>query len=272
MSETATKTPKASSTPTAPLKTAPLTGKFVFSSWTDLPALEIEHQRVAYRQNHSVGFLERCVALLLLILVLPLLILIAIIMKIESPRDPIFYKQERVGLDRRKQEEAEGSRDDANVWSGGERRNTPREGQYFMVWKLRTMKLDAESKTGPVWASVNDPRVTRVGRVLRQLRLDELPQLINVFRGQMGLIGPRPERPHFVRELAKLVPEYRRRLQVRPGITGLAQVEREYDADVEDVKKKIGYDLFYVENRSRVLDLKILLKTIDVVFRGRGAH
>jgi len=246
-----------------------LPGEFMFSSWTDLPALEIEHQRAKYRQR-PVGILERFIALLLLMLVLPLLLVVVIIMKIESPRGAILYNQERVGLDRRKREE--NSEDDSGPWNGEDRRKAPAEGQYFNVWKLRTMIPDAEAKTGPVWAAEHDPRITRVGRVLRKLRLDEVPQLFNVVRGQMGLIGPRPERPHFVRELANMIPEYRGRLRVRPGITGLAQVEREYDADVDDVRKKLGYDLFYVENRSRILDIKILLKTIDVVLRGRGAR
>jgi lipopolysaccharide/colanic/teichoic acid biosynthesis glycosyltransferase len=131
---------------------------------------------------------------------------------------------------------------------------------------------DAEAASGPVWAADRDPRVTRVGRILRHLRLDEVPQLVNVIRGEMRLIGPRPERPHFVSRLAADIPDYARRTTVPPGITGLAQVEREYDASVDDVRTKLKYDLFYVKNRSRLLDFKILLKTVDVMVRGRGAR
>ncbi len=141
-----------------------------------------------------------------------------------------------------------------------------------MIWKFRTMIPDAEARTGPVWASENDPRITRTGRVLRHLRLDELPQLFNVFRGQMRLIGPRPERPHFVSELSVDMPDYPKRLEVPPGITGLAQVEKQYDTIIDDVRTKLQYDLFYVRNRCRLLDIKILVKTIDVVLRGRGAR
>jgi lipopolysaccharide/colanic/teichoic acid biosynthesis glycosyltransferase len=131
---------------------------------------------------------------------------------------------------------------------------------------------DAEKGTGPVWASDRDPRVTRVGRVLRHLRLDEVPQVFNVLAGQMSLIGPRPEREFFVSKLTQDMPDYPRRLSVPPGITGLAQVEKQYDASVSDVRLKLGYDIFYVDNKCRLLDLKILLKTIDVVLRGRGSR
>jgi lipopolysaccharide/colanic/teichoic acid biosynthesis glycosyltransferase len=134
------------------------------------------------------------------------------------------------------------------------------------------MVPDAEAKTGPVWALQNDPRITRVGRLLRYLRFDELPQLINVVQGHMRLIGPRPERPQFVEQLTKAVPEYPRRLTVAPGITGLAQVQRDYDEDLDDVRTKLKYDLFYVDHRCPMLNFKILMKTVDVVLRGRGAH
>ncbi len=131
---------------------------------------------------------------------------------------------------------------------------------------------NAEAVTGPVWAEENDPRVTRVGRALRTLRFDELPQLLNVVHGTMRLIGPRPERPQFVERLARAMPEYSRRHAVPPGITGLAQVQRNYDASLDDVRTKLKYDLYYVDNRCWMLNVKIVMKTFDVVFRGRGAH
>jgi lipopolysaccharide/colanic/teichoic acid biosynthesis glycosyltransferase len=131
---------------------------------------------------------------------------------------------------------------------------------------------DAEAGTGPVWAAEDDPRITPTGRFLRKTRLDELPQLWNVLRGEMRLVGPRPERPHFVDMLSERVPGYRDRLRVPPGITGLAQVEREYDADVEDVRKKLRYDLYYIENRRPTFDLRILAKTVLVVLGRKGAR
>jgi lipopolysaccharide/colanic/teichoic acid biosynthesis glycosyltransferase len=136
--------------------------------------------------------------------------------------------------------------------------------------KFRSMVVGAEKMTGPIWASSNDPRVTRVGRFLRRLRLDEIPQLINVLDGDMSLVGPRPERPFFVEKLKRAFPLYARRLRVRPGITGWAQVKGEYDQSMEHVKQKLAYDLFYLENMSLRMDLKIILNTIYVMLRGRG--
>jgi exopolysaccharide biosynthesis polyprenyl glycosylphosphotransferase len=172
---------------------------------------------------------------------LPLWILVAIALRLDS-RGNIFYNQKRVGKD----------------------------GRIFTMIKFRSMVKRAEQMTGPVWAKDNDPRVTRIGRVLRPLRLDEIPQLINVLKGDMALVGPRPERPYFVDQLKKALPLYGRRLRVRPGITGWAQVKGEYDQSVEDVKKKLEYDLFYLENMSLRMDLKIILNTIYVILRGRG--
>jgi lipopolysaccharide/colanic/teichoic acid biosynthesis glycosyltransferase len=153
-----------------------------------------------------------------------------------------------------------------------DRRKTPGLGTTFEIWKFRTMIPDAEKSSGPVWATAHDPRITRLGRFLRLSRLDELPQLVNVVKGDMRIIGPRPERPHFVRQLVERMPEYRERLSVPPGITGLAQVEREYDASVDDVRTKVKYDVYYVKNRSARLDAKILLKTIHVVVSRKGAR
>jgi len=135
---------------------------------------------------------------------------------------------------------------------------------------LGKMKADAEKTSGPKWAEKNDPRVTRMGRIMRRLHIDEVPQFINVLVGDMSLVGPRPERPYFVEQLELELPLYRRRLKVRPGITGWAQIKYQYDQSVEDVKTKLKYDLFYIENMSWRMDLKILFNTLYVMLRGKG--
>lgn len=237
---------------------------FTFTSWTDLPRAR---QSESVPRTPRVTFLEQLAALGLLVALSPFMGIIAVIIKLEAPKAPVFYKQERVGLDRRQQRGllvAGGSQSD--------RRKNCGFGKAFFVYKFRTMIPDAEKGTGPVWAQEQDPRITRVGRVLRKLRLDEIPQLFNVIRGEMRLIGPRPERPHFVEKLTIDIPEYPERHRIPPGITGLAQVERQYDATVDDVRKKVKYDLFYVRNQSSLLNLKILMKTIVVAIRGRGAR
>jgi lipopolysaccharide/colanic/teichoic acid biosynthesis glycosyltransferase len=239
---------------------------FSFVHWRDLPQIPPDAPVPAASEETPVGYLERGLALVLLIAVTPLMILIAVVLKITSPAAPVFYLQERVGLDRRQ------PRPPDDRYTGSDRRRNSAPGQLFRICKFRTMVPNAERLTGPVWASQRDPRITRVGGVLRKLRFDELPQLGNVVRGQMRLIGPRPERPHFVGELSKAIPDYLLRLTVPPGITGLAQVEKEYDTSVDDVRAKLKYDLFYVRNRCRLLDIKILLRTVDVMVRGRGAH
>ena len=136
--------------------------------------------------------------------------------------------------------------------------------------KFRSMKSDAEKQSGPVWAGKNDPRVTRVGKLLRRMHLDEVPQFWNVLIGDMSLVGPRPERPYFVEKLSREIPLYKRRLRFRPGITGWAQVKHKYDESIDDVKTKVKYDLFYIENASWRFDLKILLNTLYVMIMRRG--
>src|SRR5262245_21248566 len=172
------------------------------------------------------SYLERVAAIGMLGMVTPLMAMVALAIKIEAPRGPVFYRQERVGVDRRRQ---------TLPLVTEERRKARGFGRGFQIWNFRTMVTNAEAVTGPVWAAERDPRIIRVGRVLRHLRFDELPQLMNVAAGEMSLIGPRPERPHFVEKLSEEMPSYERRLSVPPGITGLAQVEREYDASVNDV-------------------------------------
>lgn len=247
---------------------------FDFSSWQRLSATPLPIPAPASVDPEAClpNPLERIAALLSLIALAPFLALVAIAIKIDSPGGPVFFRQTRVGLNRRHRQRSSDGNSSMPSSPDKERRRTPGEGQIFRMWKFRTMVPNAEATTGPVWARTQDPRVTRVGRVLRHLRIDEIPQLLNVVQGNMRLIGPRPERPEFVRLLIRDMPDYAHRLRMPPGITGLAQVEREYDSSVDDVRRKLGYDLFYVQNRCWLLDLKILIKTLDVVVRGRGAH
>ena len=241
--------------------------KFDFSPWTALPSPSATHAGAEMGCPSAVNCVERTAALVLLALISPLMLLIALAIKLDSPGGPVLFRQERVGLDRRRRR-APG---DSSA-PGQDRRTARGAGQVFMIYKFRTMIPNAERKTGPVWATEDDPRITRVGAILRQLRFDELPQLFNIVRGQMRLIGPRPERPHFVSQLVQEIPDYAQRHRVHPGITGLAQVEREYDSCIKDVRTKLKYDLFYVNNRCGLMDAKILVKTVGVMVRGKGAR
>lgn len=195
----------------------------------------------------------------LLLLLAPLMAAIAVAIRLDTP-GPILYRQTRVGRSRRK-----GGRGSPGRSDDGADREFEEALTTFTLYKFRSMCVDAEEDTGAVWARENDDRVTSVGRWLRRLRLDELPQLFNVLRGDMALVGPRPERPEFVLDLAEEVPQYTHRLLVPPGITGLAQVSQEADRSVEDVGRKIRYDLEYLRRRSLRLDLRILLQTPFVV-------
>ncbi len=181
-------------------------------------------------------------SLAMLVATLPLMLVTAIAIACES-RGPVLYRQERVGLN----------------------------GRVFTLMKFRSMRQDAEA-SGPIWAMQSDPRVTRIGAFIRLTRIDELPQLINVLKGEMSFIGPRPERPHFVAQLEEVVPFYRDRLLAKPGLTGWAQVNYPYGASVEDARAKLSYDLYYVKHRSLLLDLMILLATVRVVLFQRGAR
>ncbi|HOP50552.1 MAG TPA: undecaprenyl-phosphate glucose phosphotransferase [Ignavibacteriales bacterium] len=180
-------------------------------------------------------------AIIILVLSAPVCLITAIAIKLES-KGPVLFKQERSGLN----------------------------GEPFMMYKFRSMRQDAEAKTGPVWASKNDPRVTKVGKFIRKVRIDEIPQMINVLKGEMSLVGPRPERPVFVEKFAQEIPLYKKRLKVRPGVTGWAQVNHKYDETIEDVKKKLKYDLFYIENMSIRMDIKIMFKTAVTMIFGKG--
>lgn len=206
-----------------------------------------------------------------LIICAPVFLLLPIVIKLDS-RGSVFYSQVRVGHDRRRS-----SRRAYNLSSNTERRRRDRRrdnasGRLFNVYKFRTMVSDAEVQTGPVWATHDDPRITRIGRLLRRSRLDELPQLLNVLKGEMALVGPRPERPVFVSQLSKQLPGYERRLSIRPGLTGLAQVENGYDVSVNSVATKLKTDLRYIDTWTVTADFKILLRTVWVVCTGRGAN
>ena len=178
-----------------------------------------------------------------LLLLAPVIPLIALAIKLDSP-GPVFYRQTRVG----------------------------RREQNFLLYKFRTMRQDAEQASGAVWASKNDSRVTRLGNLFRSSRIDEIPQLFNVLKGDMSLIGPRPERPEFVEDLKKVIPYYSKRHFIKPGATGWAQVRYPYGASVEDTIEKLRYDLYYIKNKSAFLDAYIFLETIKVVFFGRGGR
>ena len=192
-------------------------------------------------------------------LALPLLLLIAIAIKLTS-RGPVLYTQERVGLDRRT----------PGITPGNHRRVRDVGGKPFTIYKFRTMRVDAEAHSGAVWATQNDPRVTPVGRFLRQYRLDEIPQLLNVMRGEMNIVGPRPERPTIFDELREHIKEYPQRQRAKPGITGLAQIYHHYDRSMEDVRTKVRFDLEYIRRQSLWEDLRIMLRTIPVILFRRG--
>jgi lipopolysaccharide/colanic/teichoic acid biosynthesis glycosyltransferase len=178
------------------------------------------------------GAMDLGFALVLLVLTAPLVLLAALAVKLTS-RGPVFYCQKRLG----------------------------RGGRPYTIYKIRTMYHDCESRSGACWATAGDPRITPVGRFLRQTHIDELPQLWNVLRCEMSLVGPRPERPEFVPQLAKAIPGYRERLLVRPGVTGLAQVQLPADTNLDSVRRKLAFDLYYIENANLFLDLRLILST-----------
>ncbi|HLG13112.1 MAG TPA: TIGR03013 family XrtA/PEP-CTERM system glycosyltransferase [Blastocatellia bacterium] len=177
------------------------------------------------------------------VIALPIMLLVAIAVKLDSP-GPVFYTQERVG----------------------------KNGRRFKIIKFRSMSVGAEEGSGPVWAEKHDPRTTRVGRIIRKLRLDELPQFINILRGDMNFVGPRPERPVFVDQLTQIIPYYSQRHLVKPGLTGWAQIKYPYGSSVEDAIEKLRFDLYYIKNYSLVLDAAIVFETIKTVLFGKGGR
>jgi len=182
------------------------------------------------------------VALIGAILSLPIVLVTAVLIKLES-KGPVFYKQERVG----------------------------KNGRVFVLAKFRSMRVDAE-ESGPVWASKKDTRTTRVGRIIRKIRVDEIPQFWNILKGEMSFVGPRPERPHFVSQLAEEIPFYEQRHLIAPGLTGWAQIKYPYGASIEDARQKLQYDLFYIKNHGLFLDAIIMFETIKIILFGRGAQ
>lgn len=194
------------------------------------------------------------VALLGLVLAAPVMLVVGIAVRLTSP-GPVFYSQVRVGLDRRRM----------GGLAGQPRRANDLGGKPFRIHKFRTMRVDAEKHSGAVWASQNDPRLSPIGGFLRKYRLDELPQLVNVLKGDMNIVGPRPERPSIFQQLNQSIPYYGARQLVKPGITGLAQVSQQYDQCMEDVKNKLRYDLEYVRQQGLWADVQIMAKTVPVV-------
>lgn len=207
------------------------------------PLIDIMPELMPEWEKSMKRAIDIIISFVLLVVSLPVTLAAALAIKIES-RGPVFYKQERMGLN----------------------------GRIFKIYKFRSMMQDAEKKSGPVWSAKGDPRITKVGRFIRRVRIDEIPQVINILKGEMSFVGPRPERPFFVEKLSKEIPLYKRRLKVRPGVTGWAQVKHKYDESVDDVKVKLRYDLFYIENISLRMDFKIIFRTIFVVLFGKGHY
>ncbi len=204
-----------------------------------------------------------------IILASPFFLIVPILIKLDSP-GPVFFTQERIGKNRRRRD-----RRSMNLTTSVERRDNDRRkskgfGKPFHVIKFRTMRADAEKLTGPVWAKKRDPRITKLGAFLRATRIDELPQFFNVLMGDMALVGPRPERAFFIEKLKDNIENYESRLLVRPGITGLAQVEHKYDECEADTVIKVKYDNEYIKNLNVWRDIKIMLKTFYVVFAAKG--
>jgi lipopolysaccharide/colanic/teichoic acid biosynthesis glycosyltransferase len=259
---------------------------------------------VSERLNRVVNF---SIALIALVVLAPLVVFIAIAVKLTS-RGPIVYRQTRVGVDRRRsggdrrgtgerratrtrlgdsrgrlepqiggapaaERRGTNPRGDRrnNGRRGGDRRAVDVGGRAFTMYKFRTMTVDAE-REGAVWATKNDARVTPIGGILRGTRLDELPQLVNVLKGEMNVVGPRPERPSIFMQLRKEIDSYHLRQRAKPGITGWAQINQNYDTSIDDVRRKVEYDLAYIERRSVVEDMRIMARTLPVMIFRKGAH
>ena len=264
----------------------------------------VQRLLVSEQLNRAVNF---SIALISLILLAPLMLVIAIAVKATS-RGPIVYRQTRVGVDRRRSDgdrrglgerrsllgrvggvwpvadtsasvapvterRADGRRSDrrANGRRGGDRRAVDVGGRAFTMYKFRTMTVNAELE-GAVWATRNDARVTPIGGILRGTRLDELPQLVNVLKGDMNIVGPRPERPSIFMQLRKEIDRYHLRQRAKPGITGWAQINQNYDTSIDDVRRKVEYDLAYIERRSVVEDMRIMARTLPVMIFRKGSH
>jgi lipopolysaccharide/colanic/teichoic acid biosynthesis glycosyltransferase len=215
----------------------------------------------AERSEHVSRALNVTVSLVAMILLAPVFVIVAILVKLSS-RGPIFYTQQRVGIDRRW----------ARTRAIHDRRAEDLGGSVFTIYKFRSMYTDAEAGSGAVWATKRDDRVTPFGRIMRQTRLDELPQLLNVLKGDMNVVGPRPERPSIFVRLRNDIEDYPIRQRAKPGITGWAQINQPYDSCIEDVRRKVQYDIEYLQRQSAWEDVKIMAKTIPVIVFRRGAN
>ena len=203
------------------------------------PLIDINLNLDTFYSQRLKRFTDILIAISSLLICLPIWLIISILIKVDS-KGPVFYRQERVGKD----------------------------GKIFFINKFRSMISDAEAKTGPVWAANKDERITTIGNLLRRFHFDETPQLINILKGDMSVVGPRPERPYFVKKLKQTYPFYSRRFKIRPGVTGWSQINQPFDVNVKDVHQKLKFDFYYIENMSLRLDINILVKTILVVIRG----
>jgi lipopolysaccharide/colanic/teichoic acid biosynthesis glycosyltransferase len=244
--------PVVAATPSAPL--APVAARPAVAEAPFEPAAAVAASSHPVRR--TVNFV---LALAGLIVALPLMLVVAILIRLTS-RGPVMYTQVRVGLDRRGDEP-----EDTN-----HRRQADMGGKPFDIYKFRTMHVNAERNGTAVWAQKHDPRVTWIGRYLRQYRIDELPQLINVLKGEMNIVGPRPERPMIFAELRENIAEYPLRQRAKPGITGLAQINHHYDSCLDDVRRKVSYDLEYISRQSVWEDLRIMFQTVPVILFRRG--
>jgi lipopolysaccharide/colanic/teichoic acid biosynthesis glycosyltransferase len=233
----------------APISTSPASS----------PAPGIKLPALAWSRPAPRRMLNFWLALALLLVLAPFMLLVALIIKLTSP-GPVLYTQPRVGLDRRSPRD----------YRWAERRKLDYGGRVFTIYKFRTMRADVNAAL-QVWAHPNDERVTSVGRLLRVYRVDELPQLVNVLKRDMNIVGPRPEQPHIVMALRETIENYPLRQRVLPGITGWAQVNLSYDRCVEDARRKVEYDLEYLRNSSVTTDIRIMFRTVPVVFFKRGA-
>ncbi len=230
-------------------------------TFADLGAAVQSYEDVVPRERSErlSRFVNVTIALVAVILLAPVYALIALAVKLTS-RGPVFYSQVRVGVDRRFKQK-----------STYDRRGYDHGGKPFMMFKFRTMQVNAEADGRAVWAAKGDPRVTLIGSMLRRTRLDELPQLVNVIRGDMNIVGPRPERPTIFADLRQNIPQYPMRQRVKPGITGWAQINQAYDATVDDVRRKVEFDLEYMRRQSLVHDLRIMTMTLPVMIFRRGS-
>ena len=202
---------------------------------------------------------------------IPIVAVIVPLIKLTSP-GPVIYRQERVGQNRRRSDRRNGN---GNSVNGGNRRAAERRasagfGKPFTLYKFRTMRVDSENGS-PQFSGPRDPRITRLGRFMRRTRIDEIPQFVNVLRGEMSVVGPRPERPYFFAKADATIPRFKERVRVKPGLTGLAQVEQGYANSIKGLGQKLEYDLKYIQNAGAVTDAKILLRTVSVVLTGKGA-